>query len=61
MGNQLSRVTVVILKAIALAMGVAVVVLGIMGATTMETSVMLLGIGLLAMALSAFTGVKEAD
>lgn len=61
MGNQVSRVTMVILKAIALAMGVAVVVLGIMGATTVETSVMLLGIGLLAMALSAFTGVKEAD
>jgi hypothetical protein len=61
MGSQVNRVTVVILKAIALAMSVAVIVLVIMGATTVETSITLLGIGLFAMALSAFTGVKEAD
>ena len=42
-----------VLKAVALAMGVAVVVLGILGVVAAETSIMLLGIGLFALALEA--------
>ena len=61
MGQQVSRVTALILKAIALAMSVAVVVLNIMGEATVETSITLLAIGLLAIALSSFTDVKEPD
>jgi hypothetical protein len=41
------------LKAIALAMAVAVIVLGILGATTVTTQVALLGIGLFGLALAA--------
>jgi hypothetical protein len=61
MGQQLNKVTALILKAIALAMGVAVVVLNILEAATMETSVTLLAIGLLAMALGSFSDIKEPD
>ncbi len=43
-----------ILKAIALAMGVAVVVLNILGAATSSTSIMLLGFGLTLLALIQF-------
>lgn len=42
-----------VLKAVALAMGVAVVVLGILGTVTAETSILLLGIGLFSLALEA--------
>lgn len=45
-----------ILKAVALGMGVVVVVLGILNATTAETSITLLGIGLFALALAALQG-----
>ena len=61
MGQQVSKVTALILKAIGLAMGVAVVVLNIMGEANLETSVTLLAIGLLAMALGSFTDIKEPD
>lgn len=47
-----------ILKAVALGMGVAVVVLGILNAMTAETSITLLGIGLFALALVA---LQEED
>ncbi len=42
-----------VLKAVALAMGVAVIVLQTLGATTPSTLVPLLGIGLFALALAA--------
>ncbi len=45
-----------ILKAVALGMGAAVVVLGILGVVTTETSITLLGIGLFALALTALQG-----
>ena len=61
MGQQVSKITALILKAVALGMSVAVVVLNILGASTIETSVTLLSIGLLAMALGAFTDMKEPD
>jgi Zn-dependent membrane protease YugP len=41
-----------VLKAVALAMGVAVVVLSILGTVPVQTSVILLGIGLFALALA---------
>jgi hypothetical protein len=41
-----------VLKAVALAMGVAVVVLSILRVATVETSILLLGIGLFCLALT---------
>ena len=41
-----------ILKAVALGMAVAVLVLGILKATTVETSIVMLSIGLFALALA---------
>ena len=61
MGQQVGRITDLILKAVALAMSVAVVVLNVLGAATVETSITLLSIGLLALALGSFTNVKEPD
>jgi hypothetical protein len=43
-----------ILKAIALALSIAVIVLGILGNTAVETEMTLLGIGLLAITLAMF-------
>lgn len=48
-----SEIISLVLRAVALAMGVAVVVLGILGAVQAETSIALLGIGLFALALDA--------
>jgi len=61
MEQQVSKTTVLILKAIALAMSVAVVILNIIGDTAVETSITLLGFGLLALVLGSFIGVKEPD
>ena len=47
-----------ILKAIALGMGVAVVVLSILNVATAETSITLLGIGLFSLALVALQGTE---
>lgn len=47
-----------ILKVVALGMGIAVVVLGILNAITVETSVTMLGIGMLSLALSALQGTN---
>jgi hypothetical protein len=44
-----------VLKAVGLAMGVAVVVLSILNAGTTDTYVMLLGIGLFALGLNALS------
>ncbi len=43
-----------ILKAIALALSIAVIVLGILGGTSVETLITLLGIGLFATVLALF-------
>ena len=61
MGQQVSKITALILKAVALAMSVAVVVLNILGEATGETSITLLGIGLLGITLGSFIGVKDPD
>ena len=47
-----------VLRAVALAMGVAVVVLNIMGAADVDTFVTLLGIGLFSLALDALSQGK---
>ena len=61
MGQKVSAISALVLKAIALAMGVAVVILNIVGTSTGDTSITLLGIGLLAIALAALTGGKEPE
>ena len=43
-----------ILKAIALALSIAVIVLGILSSTSVETQITLLGIGLFAVVLALF-------
>lgn len=48
-----------VLRAVALAMGVAVVVLNIIGAADADTLVTLLGIGLFSLALDALNRGKE--
>jgi hypothetical protein len=48
-----------VLKAVALAMGVAVVVLSILGTVPPQTNVMLLGIGLFALALAALSQERD--
>ena len=61
MGQQVSKITALILKAVALAMSVAVVVLNILGEATADTSITLLGFGLLGITLGSFIGVKDPD
>ena len=61
MSQKVTAITAIALKAIALAMSVAVVILNLIGAATVETSVILLGFGLLAIALASFLGNKEVD
>jgi hypothetical protein len=48
-----------ILKAVAMAMGVAVVVLSILNAATVQTMIFLQGIGLFAAALAMLSGGKD--
>lgn len=50
--NQTGRLVNVIFRAVALAMGVAVVVLNILKTAAVETQTLLLGIGLFALAVT---------
>ena len=59
--TNVSAIISLVLRAVALAMGVAVVVLGILDAVQVETSVMLLGIGLFALALEALDKGTDKD
>jgi hypothetical protein len=52
--SQINEIVQVVLKAIAVAMPVAVVVLNVLKTATAETSVTLLAIGLFALALESF-------
>ncbi|MEJ2739006.1 MAG: hypothetical protein P8105_04130 [Dehalococcoidia bacterium] len=61
MGQQVNKVTALILKVIAFAMAIAVAVLNSMGVATVETSITLLAIGLFAMALGSLSNIKEPD
>jgi hypothetical protein len=60
MRNTNSIITLV-LKAVALGMAVASLVLGILGTVTVETMVTLLSIGLLALALEALQSGPEPE
>lgn len=57
--SKVQPIVNLVLKAIALAMAVASVVLSIMGETTAETVIILLGIGLFALAVAALQQTKE--
>ncbi len=61
MNQRVEAITATVLKAIALAMAVAVVVLNILGEASVDTSIALLGTGLLAIALASFVGGKKTD
>ncbi len=50
-----------ILKGVAVAMGIAVVILQVLGAATPSTLFTLLGLGLFALAVSALQSEKEHD
>jgi hypothetical protein len=58
--SQSSKTVHLILKAVALGMAAAVVVLGILNATTMETSSIMLGLGLFALALSSLQSQRSS-
>ena len=54
MGREnVNKLVTLVCKAVALAMGVAVIVLGALHGATAETRIMLLGIGLFGLALAA--------
>ncbi len=61
MSQQVTAITTVVLKAVALAMSVAVVILNILGTATGDTSITLLGIGLLSITLASFIKSKEIE
>lgn len=54
MSGKGSKMVSLVLRALALAMGVAVIVLHILGAADERTMVLLLGLGLLALAVASF-------
>ena len=51
--ENVNKIVTLVCKAVALAMGVAVIVLGALHGATVETRVTLLGIGLFGLALAA--------
>ena len=57
--SERGSIVSLVLRAVALAMGVAVVVLNIMGAAEADTYVTLLGIGLFSLALDALSRDKS--
>jgi hypothetical protein len=54
-----SKIMQIVLKAVGMAMGVASVVLSLLGAAPVETNVILLGIGVFALGLAALD--RETD
>ena len=59
--QQNQKLIAQILKAVALGMATASIVLSIMNVITVETNVTLLGIGLFALALLSLQGVESSD
>jgi hypothetical protein len=57
--SRRGRLVQFVLRALGLAMGVAVVVLNILGAATPQTSITLLGIGLTALGLALLDAANE--
>jgi len=54
MSGKVGKMVSLVLRALALAMGVAVIVLHILGAADERTMILLLGIGLLSLAVVTF-------
>jgi len=54
MNGKIGKTVSLVLRALALAMGVAVIVLHILGAADERTMILLLGIGLLSLAMVTF-------
>jgi hypothetical protein len=50
-----------VLKAVGMAMGVVTVIIGILDAATANTLVMLLGIGVFCLGLSALSNIDESE
>ena len=59
--SNTSKILKLVLKAVALGMGAASIVLGLLQTANLETQVTLLGIGLFAIALYAFQDGDEPD
>jgi hypothetical protein len=59
--KKVSAIISLVLRAVALAMGVAVIVLGILGVAEIETLVTLLSIGLFTLALDALDHGPELE
>ena len=59
--KQNQKLIAQILKAVALGMAIASIVLSIMNVITVETNVTLLGIGLFALALLSLQGAEASD
>jgi hypothetical protein len=57
--NNINNMITLILRAVALAMGVAAVVLTLLGGVSVENSITLLGIGLVALAIDALSRSKK--
>jgi hypothetical protein len=57
--NKIPTTVIVVLKAVALALAVASVVLGTLNVASFEMQVTLLGLGLFALALSGFQKAQE--
>ncbi len=57
--GRVQAIVELVLKAVALAMGVATVVLSILGAAEASTLILLLGIGLAALGLVALDQIQE--
>jgi hypothetical protein len=57
--NSVSHIISIALRGVAMAMGVAAVVIGVLKAAPAESTVIMLGIGLFALALDALDQGKE--
>jgi hypothetical protein len=59
--ERVSTIISLVLRAVAMAMGVATIVIGILGAAEAETLITLLGIGLFTLALDALDRGPEPE
>ncbi len=59
--SQTTRMINLVLRAVALAMGVVTIVLGVLNTAAVQSLVMLLGIGLFALALATFQQGPEPE
>jgi len=59
--KKIGAIIDLVLKAVGLAMGVAVVVMGILGSADTDTLITLLGIGLFCLGLAALNQVNEEE